>query len=303
MELFIERRMHKQSGIALIQVLLISTLITLLAMHFTYTAREQIAISSALEQRAKASQKLKSVQNKIIFSLLTINDFEQESEVFPQSEPWNFYGKPFYLEQNEDTQVLIAIQDNSGLLSQHYIKSPHWTKAFTQLGLSINEITRKQGLIQDWQDKDKNSWIIGNLEPNKLDNGQQFRNQAIQLAQEIEWFFEDDRQKLNLLKKISTPYSVVAFNPMNAPDVLLSLYFTPEIAAEIIRQRENSLLTRSQIKDYLGSDYNDVIITLLNGTQFKIIIQINFKDVKLQETLEVQLQPSEREPILILARY
>ncbi|MFT5814423.1 MAG: hypothetical protein ACI9VT_002184, partial [Psychroserpens sp.] len=29
----------------------------------------------------------------------------------------------------------------------------------------------------------------------------------------------------------------------------------------------------------------------------------NFKDVKLQETLEVQLQPSEREPILILARY
>jgi len=296
-------KIYRQSGIALIQVLLISAIISILAIHFSYTARDQIAIASTLEQRIKATQLLKSAQSKIIYTLLTENNFKQPFDAFPDSEPWNFYSNSFILEQTEDSKILVAIQDLNGLLSQQYIGSPFWTKALTNMGFTSNEVKNKQRLIKDWQDKDSNSSFIGDTENSQLENGQDYRNQAIQLPQEIDWFFEQEQQKLNVVKQISTHYSIVGFNPMNAPEILLRLFFQPEIAEVLIRQRENNALTRQQMITILGSDYDDVTMSLFLGVQFKIITQVSFGDVKLQETLEVQLQPYENVPILILARY
>lgn len=295
-------KIHKQSGIALIQVLLISAIITILAIHFSYTARNQVAIASALEQRVKAIQLLKSAQSKIIYTLLTENKVELPSDVFPNSEPWNFYSKPFILDQTEKTKILVAIQDSNGLLSQQYIGSPHWTKVLTNMGFTDNEVKEKQRIIKDWQDKDTNSTLMGDTESSVLANGQRYRNQAIQLPQEISWFFEQ-QQKLNVIKQISTHYVIVGFNPMNAPDVLLNLFFQPTIATLIIQQREDKTLTRKQMITLLGDDYDDVIMSLFLGTQFKITTQVSFGDVTLQETLEVKIQPSENFPVLILARY
>ncbi|MFT5814553.1 MAG: general secretion pathway protein K [Psychroserpens sp.] len=294
---------HNQRGIALIQVLLISAIISILAIHFSFTAREQLATATAFEQRVKTTQMIKTVQSKIIYTLLTQHSIKQPKNVFPSSGSWNFYGKPFILEQTENTKILAAIQDNSGLLSQQYIASPYWTKVLKNMGFTSDIIRRKQGIIKDWQDKDNSSWLLGNTEPSVLENGHKYRNQAIQLPQEIEWFFEQQPQKLNIIKQISTPYAMVGFNPMNAPETLINLFFEPEIATLIIRERENNTLTRKQIIRWLGDDYDNVIISLFHGTQFKITTQVSFADVQLQETLEIQLQPSENEPVLILARY
>jgi len=296
-------QIHKEQGIALIQVLLISAIISILAIHFSYTAREQIAIATAFEQRIKATQALKSAQSKMIYTLLTQNTFEQPNNTFPSSEPWNFYGKPFTLAQTENSKIVVSIQDNNGLLSQQYIKSPFWTKVLEKMGFDSLQAKKKQGLIKDWQDKNLTSWLIGNSEPKTLENGQAYRNQAIQLPQEIEWFFEQETQTLNLIKQISTQYAMVGFNPMNAPEPLLHLFFEPAIATLIIEQRDRNILTRKQIINFLGDDYDNVIMTLFQGVQFKITTQVSFADVQLQETIEIQLQPSENEPILILARY
>ena len=299
----IRLEMNKQRGVALIQVLLISTIISILAIHFSFTAREQIAIATAFEQRIKATQALKTAQSEIIYTLLTQNSFVQPSNIFPSSEPWNFYGKSFTLDKTENSQIIVSIQDNNGLLSQQYIQSQFWTKVLERMGFDNDKAKRKQGIIKDWQDKDDSSWLIGNVEPKKLTNGQKYRNQAIQLPQEIEWFFEQELKKLNLIKQISTLYAVVGFNPMNAPETLLMPFFEPEVATLIIKQRDNNTLTRKGMINFLGDDYDSITVSLFQGVQFKIIIQANFADVQIQETIEIQLQPSETEPILILARY
>ena len=96
---------------------------------------------------------------------------------------------------------------------------------------------------------------------------------------------------------------MVGFNPMNAPKLLIELFFEPSIAALIINNREEKTLTRKQILSILGDDFDDVIMSLFQGIQFKITTQVSYFDVQLQETIEVQLQPSENEPFLILARY
>jgi len=300
---YIKTNIAKQQGIALIQVLLISTIISLLAIHFSFTAREQVAIAAAFEQRVKATQELKSAQSKIIYTLLTQNNLEQPNDVFPNSESGNLYGKPFILEQTENTKVLVSIQDNNGLLSQQYITSQLWTRVFERMGLDNITRKRKQGVIKDWQDKGDTSWLMGNTEPKVLENGQKYRNQAIQLPQEIEWFFEQEPQQLNMINQISTHYAMVGFNPMNAPEQLLELYFEPQIASLIINKRAEKVLTRKQMISILGDDFDNVIMALAQGVQFKITTQVSFFDVQLQETIEVQLQPSENEPFLILARY
>lgn len=288
----------RQQGVALIQVLLISAIISILAIRFSYTARDQVEMAGAFEQRIKATQELKSVQSKIIYTLLTQDNYQQATTVLPDSEAWNFYGKPFAL--NATTRV--AIQDNNGLLSLQYMNDPLWNKVLQKVGFTEEQAKQKQGELKDWQDRDLDAWIIGNSEPASLSNGQPYRNQPMQLPQELDFFFAQQPQQLRIIKALVSPYPKTQFNPMNAPDLLLDLYFDQALAAQIIALRQENQLSRQQLEGMLGA-YDSDIITLYRGNSLKITTQVTLGEVKLQETMEIKLQPKKRIPVLILARY
>jgi len=298
-----------QQGIALIQVLLISTIISILAIRFSFTAREQINTASDFEQRIKATQKLKSIQSEIIYTLLTQDKIAQPQNMFPTSEPWNFYGKPFVIERIENNEhtdkakTWVVIQNSQGLLSQQFIMSPLWYRVFQNMGYDEEQIKHKQGIIKDWQDVDNDSWLIGNTEPMTLPNGQAYRNQTIQLPHEIDWLFEGEPEKLNIIKQISTQYNVIGLNLLHAPDLLISLFFEPELVVEIIRQRSQNQLNKEQLITMLESNYDEELISFFPATRLKIKILVMLNDVQLQETIEIKLQPYKSEPVLILARY
>jgi len=295
-----------QHGVALIQVLLISAIISILAIRFSFTAREQINIARDFEQRIKATQKLKSIQSEIIYTLLTQDKIIQPQNTFPTSESWNFYGKPFLIENNENVNKIktwVVIQNSQGLLSQQFIMSPLWYRVFQHMGYDEEQIKHKQGIIKDWQDVDNDSWLIGNTEPISLPSGQVYRNQAIQLPHEIDWLFEGEPEKLNIIKQISSQYNVVGFNLLHAPDLLISLFFEPELAFEIIKRRSQNQLNKQQLITMLGSSYDEELISFFPATRLKITIQVILEDVQLQETIEIKLQPRKPEPVLILARY
>jgi general secretion pathway protein K len=296
---------HSQKGVALIQVLLISAIISILAIRFSLTARDQIETATSFEQRVKATQLLKSTQSKIIYTLLTEEILSQDKDAFPNSDAWNFYGKPIVLfkDENELITIMTTIQSNAGLLSQRYVNTPFWHKALSQMNYSENEIEKIQGELKDWQDRDTDSWLIGQAEPDVLENGQPYRNQAIQLPQEINWFFSETPENINTIKKISTPYAMPGLNFMYAPDLLLSLMFDADLAIELINQREQQELTNVTIMSLLGDLYDDEIISFSLGNKFKVITQVTLGDVKLQETMEIQLQPRKTEPVLVFSRY
>ncbi|WP_448246063.1 hypothetical protein [Thalassotalea agariperforans] len=294
---------RSQQGIALIQVLLISAIISILAIQFSYTAREQLIMAETLELRVKANQIIKSVQSKVFYTLFTQNDFTQKINAFPNSEPWNFYGKPFVVEQTDKFKVKLIIQDNSALLPQQYMNLPLWTKAFVAMGLTEQEAKQKQGKINDWQDQDDDSWMIGSTELTSLENGQPYRNQPIQLIQEIEWFFSEEKSILNLIKAISSHYTVTRFNPMNAPEPLLVLILEQEIANEIIKIRDKNELTTEVMTTLLGDFFESDTMVLHRGNSLRITIQVAIEEVQLQETLEIKLQQKRSRPMLILSRY
>jgi general secretion pathway protein K len=294
---------YKQQGVALIQVLLISAIISILAIRFTITAREQIEIATAFEQRVKASQQLKSTQSKIIYSLLTEKATETK-KLFPNSDAWNFHGNPFTLFENNNMTIRVSIQNNAGLLSQQYTNTPFWRNALVAMGYNISEAKNIQGELKDWQDTDTDSWLIGNVEP-KTANNQSYRNQRIQLPQEIDSFFVQHPQRLNKVKQISTPYAVVGLNLLYAPDALILLLFDTDIAAEIIYQRGLKVKGSAEktIRSILSELYDDEYVSFMQGNQFKITTQVFLGEVELQETIEIKLQPRKANPVLIFARY
>jgi len=297
--------MKKNSGVALIQVLLISAIISILAISFTHTARDQIEMATAFEQRIKAAQQLKSVQSQIIYKLLTQRDFtaEEQNQETQMNVSWNFYGEPFVIDSPIDANIVVSIQEIQGLLSQRYPNTPFWNKLLKNMGYDDEQIKQKQGLLKGWQDKDTDSWLIGDSEPEATEAGVKYPNQPIQLPNEIDWLFPDEIDQRDVVKQVSTHYSNSKFNPMNAPNRLLALLFEQPLAESLIEQRAQGLLTSDEMKEYLGDLYDSETVTTYRGGQLTITILISSETVQIQESIDILLQPYKTPAVQIIARY
>ena len=61
----------KQRGIALVQVLLIVAVVSILALYFTQSARQQVKNATMMVDKAQALVELNNAEASILFSLLT----------------------------------------------------------------------------------------------------------------------------------------------------------------------------------------------------------------------------------------
>ena len=240
---------ERQSGIALLQVLLISAIISLLAIRFTHTARDQIDIAERFEARIKAQLMVNSVINELIFFQLS-DSVEMRSGI--DSRPvnpalLNSYGKP--IEWAEGTTV--SIQDLSGLLPQWYPEHPLWRRLLTRRGIDDYSINRYLGVWQDFQDSDDRSWIVGDKEPSRLPTGQSYLNGYFQNDKPLTWIFWDRPALANDLRRLSNPRASYETNLLNAPDALLLSLFDPDIAYAVQSLRRQGVSEKGQVQAIL----------------------------------------------------
>ena len=87
----------KQQGIALFQVLLITAVISIMAIQFTQTARNQLSIASTIVDRVEAQAQLRSTEAELLYSLITEKRQPDKLSANVYVRKWNFYGKPFTL--------------------------------------------------------------------------------------------------------------------------------------------------------------------------------------------------------------
>ena len=84
-----------QRGIALVQVLLIVAVLSILALYFTQSARQQVHNATLMVDKAQAYIELKNAQANILYALLTEQkDPEQTQNSQNQTliNKWNFHG-------------------------------------------------------------------------------------------------------------------------------------------------------------------------------------------------------------------
>ena len=290
-----------QSGVALLQVLLICMVISLIALQFTRTSQGQIEMAKQFEDRVTAQLLASSTINEVMFSQLSYSVSSLSSNDVSMTElkqRMNLHGSPIVWRKN----VSVSVQDLNGLLPQIYPRHILWRYLLEQRGTDQKRIENYLGTWQDLQDPDVDSWRIGDLEPVALSSGERYLDGYAQTELPIQWIFHDDQALLKTLLEVSDIYSPFDTNILNSPDVLIDALFQPPLATEIKNARNNPTIERLNITGLLPKDLRVDNIYQHNSATRKITVSVTTENSSWKEEWHVMLTASQDPPFRILGK-
>ncbi len=288
---------QKQQGIALIQVLLITAILSILAVYLTNTAKEQVKIAQWTNDKSQALVNLHSAEARLIFSLLTQRKIVTSqnnangksnavgdilgSSVESITQRWNFFAKPFYLSE----QVMVAIQDQAGLVHAQYPDRDVLDKLFVEQGLGMVEVNELIDNLLDWQDLDSISRANG-AETSAYAG--LIRNGAIPDVHDFSFIKKITPELLELLLKTTTIYRQGPFNPTNVPTELLYALTNENVAKQVILLRENGQLTKTNFSQLTGIvEDDDTFFYPSNFLSIKLTSKVGESKVQKEMTIQV----------------
>ena len=278
--------MIKQQGVALIQVLLITAILSVLALYLTTTAKDQVMISLWTNDKADALTAMHSAESNLLFTLLTElktsdNTINSENNTTASTDVilsnWNFFNKPFYVNK----KVSIAIQDQSALINLHFPDRDMLTALTISQGYDINQANVIVDSLLDWQDLDSIPRING-VETNQT-NMSVVRNGALPSVYDLHFIDAIPLELQQILINNSTIYRKGSFNPTNSPAELLFALLNTETAQQVIELREAKQLTKRKFTQLTGIKENDetffypsnyVSITLISKMGISVVKKI-----------------------------
>jgi len=245
-------------GIALIQVLLITAILSILAMYLTITAQDQVKIARWSEDKAEALVLLHNAESNLLFNLLTeekkhpAENISHEDKIIKN---WNFYGEKFKIGES----ISVSIQDQAGLL--HAYKPDHEIFSQALIGYGIDEADSEKILanLVDWQDVDNVSALAG-VENKGFFGGP--RNGKVSNLYEFLYINGISKDIFNFLKNMLSLHKQASFNPMVAPKIILSAFLSSNgisdsKSSEIIELRAEGLLTKAMFIEITGIKEDD----------------------------------------------
>ena len=209
----------KQQGIALFQVLVLTTILALLGLTFASESREKIAQAQALENRVRADFLAHS--GLILGLFLSLAPESAADVAYPCADApgrghFNWHNDPLC----PTPGLRIAIQDLSGLLPLALPEQPLWAPTLARLGLDEDERAKFLGLLKDAQDPDQDSYRLGEREAKALPSGRGYANGPLQRPSFLR-ALADNPELHATLEKFTQRSGVVVFNPRFAPELLL----------------------------------------------------------------------------------
>jgi general secretion pathway protein K len=239
-------------GIALIQVILITGILSVLVLYISQTARQQIALADMANMRAQALANLQNAKNEILFKLLTeqtTDEYRNESQNSVTSQ-WNFYGEPFEIYDG----VSAILQDQAGLLSTHFINRELMSNFLINNNLSQSESAE---IINQLLEQQTISSVSDLYDTEHLD--EHTRKGPITDISELQFVAGITPELYNLLKQTMTTSYVGYFNPLNAPSLVLRSLFNETEFRQINSMRQNGELNQEKFSIATSMSSNDSI--------------------------------------------
>lgn len=288
----ISNRLKYQAGIALMQVLLISAVISVLALYFTLTARQQVHIAQLANDKTLALLHLKSAQTQVLMNLLTRDASANSDNALPAQ--YNFFGKPF----KQDEFVTVQIQDISGLLHVQYPNEDVLRRVLSKLGVDRERAEHIKDSLRDWQDSDDLRRLNG-AEQEAYTQGP--RNRPISIIKEIELVSGMDANLAAQLSPLLRNERASYFNPFLAPDILLQAFLNSD-AQDIIAQRNSGQLTSASFSQLTGVYEKEGLVYTKSG-HYRIKLTARVGDVTLSKKISVELEPYVSSPKMVLDKF
>ena len=292
-----------QSGVALIQVLLITTIISLLAIRFTDSARNQLDIASKFEDRIRAQLLARTAINELIFIELSDNvqsikiTGEEAADLQSYKARINYWGESFAWGEG----VRITMQDLNGLAPQRYPNHPIWRKLLRNLGSPPEDVDRYLGEFVDIQDPDVRSWRFGDIEPGKTSAGKPYLNGYAQNDVVLRWVFAESPGLLEKLLDFSDVNAPARMNILHSPAPLIRALFDSETADTIIVSRNQNALNSFQLNLLLPQAFAPESISRYTSDSHRIIVTAEAGNTVWQERNVVRLSPRAQTPFSVLS--
>lgn len=261
--------MGNQKGIALVQVLLISTVLMLLVVQLSSKANDAIDIATDLKHKAAADTEIHSAFANVQYALITQSRNDYRIEAFQRS--ISFHGNSYQVSD----RLKVEVQDMAGLLSTSFI-GIGWNEYLAE---NINQLDT----IKAWQGMEEYGIQAGKA-----------RNARIPYIEEILLLPGGQGLDLTYLTHLPTGF----FNLGTAPQGLLSRVFGEAAAQRIRELRESGDFSRETATQIDGLEEASVFPP---GTLSRIKITSNRhgnKKLNVSRGRFFQLQPGNDIPIL-----
>jgi general secretion pathway protein K len=262
-----KHKIANQTGVALIQVLLLVILLMLMSLHFSLSSKQYVNQAISLQDKVTAELLLKTLESEVLFALMTQsrNDISMEpTQKTAVSSAWNFYGEVF--EPFSNTKV--SIQDMNGMLSLYgNLNNQVLEQLLIQLGQTSAQARKIVANLNRWQGLEKLS-LTGNA-------NRQMREDFLMNITELKHITGIDDVLYNKLAPLVTNYSVLVFNPMTAPVELLQGQVNEEVLEEITRLRKANLLSRTRFIEMTQIQEDDTII-FSPGHKLKLSLKVEY---------------------------
>lgn len=274
---------HFNQGIALLQVLLIAGIISVLALYFVSTAKDQVAIAQLSNERTQAQLAIKTAESELLLALLT--EFREGSSNSRSliKQNWNFYNQAFVIGES----VTAQIQDQAGLIGAQFPDVDLLVKLFRENGLNEKQAPVLVDSLLDWQDADRLRRLNG-AESNEYTNGP--RNGGISLKHEISQVQGMSNNAWAGLQSSFTLYRRSPFNPMSSPPTILKAVLGKELAAEYIGLRQTNVINASRFEGISGLIESDQQI-FYPGDVLAITLKAKHGEIELSKQMMLELQP------------
>lgn len=283
--------MHRQQGVALVQVLLVTTIIILLVAQLSLTAAEQVKRAQQLQDRSEAALYLHSREAALFYTLLTESLIPASGSTNAYAANWNFHGEAFVVDGLE-----ITLQDQSGLRRFPVLDVLEFEQLLTALGHGptlARDIARQ---LANW---------IGVRTPGggRPDDAMMRGGSGdpVQYFGELRLLPGMDEQLYERLAELMTLYPTPGFNPLTAPEPLLRMWMPESTLQAVLEARRKGELDRDSLwrMARIGADE---IVMLYTGPGVGIRIAGEYRGVALRRNLVVGVEPYLAEPLALWSR-
>jgi len=279
----------KQRGIALIQVLIITFVLSLLGLYINQTVQEQIKITTSIQNKFLMRLELEKTEADLLQALLSTNKYPNKSSDNQVVSKWNFYGKEFQINDN----AYITLTDLSALMGLNISDATLLKNVLLQIG--VDEVNAREFVdsLADWKDKNDLSRLNGAESAYYKQQQKSYtaRNGFLQDLSEVALIRAGDAIPAALLNKYFTTEIVAGFNPLNAPQKILNAFVNDENSIQkALQLREQGALNSYAFYKLTGIE-GDEYITFATSSKIKVQLRVTYNGAQLAKTYTLDATP------------
>ena len=285
-----------ESGVALLQVLLLSMIVTLLVLQLIYSARGQLRLANDVEHRVEADLLIHSAFNRALFSLITDpGSFTRQREI-PLDQMYadsTFASEPF-----KNAQVQASLRDISGLLPQRSPEHPLWRPVLLSLGMTSQEASVFLQELGDMQDADLQDFRQES-EPLFSRSGFRYPNVPIQIDNSLSAWSRMDPELMASVLELSHHYPRSIVNLRHSPP-LIQASATDAYGTRLIAQQGDNQSERS-VSDFLEERFG-YWVTTDQSNFWRLDISVQSDDIVRDASFDFYIDSQSNPPFLLVGQ-